>query len=69
MANGGSYIAAVCFHGFDPGMNIQIESFENGEQMVWNGSADLVTRWTLDHDPSPEFQRSVLADSETVYAA
>ncbi len=30
---------------------------------------DLITRWTLEHDPNADFRSRVQADAEAVYAA
>lgn len=38
-------------------------------QRIFDRPVDLITRWTLDHDPSERFRQNVLAATEVLYAA
>jgi len=36
---------------------------------LFGRKVDLITRWTLDHEPSERFRRSVISQAEALYAA
>lgn len=53
--------------GYTPGWELGGLLVELGDLM--GRKVDLITRWTLEHEPSPRFRANVLASTELLYAA